>query len=741
MNFIKNQIDTLNSQLKINLNEQFQKECIQIYDDILNSISYNSERENFIYFYKNFGSRSVKSSNYVAASLIFFNLARLGNRVNKTSLANILNLNLSSLNRVCNYMLQYLRRLTNYDFVLELINPNKLSRKEYYKLIFKYINDYIFFLKYGKDVSKQIYLIFLEIIHSINGDDNFKIFYSNLKRKHPRILAAVLCFIFLKYEKDLKLKKKDFLDLLLENKEINIPRTNFTEVLHQIISEFYAIDKNKYWMKVEDYFIQYLYKFISYLIKKSKIDNDCDYLRSLIKNMLSKAITISNQAFEQGFKIIEFNLNNEVDYYFPQDFAFSLLYYTFKTTNGLEDMVSPSKFEECFKTEFKFRHVNDKTSNRLYPFIANVVERYKRQVYIKETFIEMMQRSLNEFYHFETDFLLRLFKIVNMDPVEFGNKLYIHNTPGTSGILRVIRKRISFTEPQTFSNLRRFIKENLDEINQNIFLKWINNIQKSKRRDFIHQSVTYPFRWNEDRLKNINNDFIARLLYIYLFNVWQENFPREIFMSSENPRASMLKFFGTREEPILVRELKSFFINSLKKYNSNFFLCQHVQYIFDIYKNFKMGRNPDHNSVLNNIFINCNEAIGVEIPVWKPINNSNLCYIGHIDLLLYYEDRLIIADYKLNEEGIFRALPQLTAYAKMIKDRLERLGDTHLNNNFICIGFSKDLAYAFNPDTLFPKILQFVKLMDSQRKNILLSRKVPKKSGRTRLFNDLLKLN
>ncbi|GAJ06109.1 unnamed protein product, partial [marine sediment metagenome] len=259
-----------------------------------------------------------------------------------------------------------------------------------------------------------------------------------------------------------------------------------------------------------------------------------------------------------------------------------------------------------------------------------------------ETFIKMMRKSLKEFYHLETDFLLRLFQTVDISPVEFGNELNLHNTPGTSGILRVIKKKTSFTEPQTFLNFRSFITKNLLGINQKRALNWISNIQKLRRRDFYHQSITYPFKWNENNLKNIDDDKLRGSLYGYLYNIWKDNFPRDIFMSSENPRASMLKFFGTSKEPLKINEIMNFFKNELQFYDSRFFLCQFVQNIYNDFKKIKIGKIPGHNPILNNILMNCQSAIGIEIPVWKPIKNSHLYYIGHIDLLLHQGEKLIV---------------------------------------------------------------------------------------------------
>ena len=731
-------VSYLNLQLKRNLGNMFREDCIQLYDSILNSIPYDSEDVKCSLFYKSFGARNVRNTRYVAASLIFFNFHRFGERIKQKFLAQILNLNLSSFNRVCSTISSHLRRIPEYAFVLELINADRLTEDEYIALTTKYINKYINYLNnrnlneinFSKGDFKKISDLIWKIIESIEGDDKFQIFFTNLKKKKPKILAAVMCFIFLKYEKDLKLSKSDFLDLVLENENFKMPRTNFTEVLHQIMLEYFVLEQDTYQQKVKRYLIQYINKFKSFLSPKLKI-NICDSIRT--------AKAIFDYAIENDFPILVINKNNELDYYFPQNFAFSLLYFTFKTTSGLEDIATPVKLKQCFGSEFSFRHVNDQNSNRLYDYIADYIGRYKGQVYSRETFIKMMRKSIKEFYHLETDFLLRLYQTVEMSPVEFGNELNIHNTPGTSGILRVIKKKTSFTEPQTFLNFKIFITNNLSGNNRKKAIKWINNIQKLRGRDFYHQSVTYPFRWNEHNLKEIDNEELRESLSKYLYDIWKDNFPRDIFMSNENPRASMLKFFGTSKEPLKFNEIQNFFKSDLQYYNSEFFLCQFVQNIYKNYKKMKMGKIPDHNPILNSILMNCQSAIGIEIPVWKPIENSHLHYIGHIDLLLHQGDKLIIADYKQNEGEIYRSLPQLVAYGILLNNRLEDYG-VHIYNNLLCIAFSKDMAYSFNPEELYPKLLKFVKNTNSNRNSYLLSRKIPKNLKRTDLYNDLQRL-
>ena len=84
-------------------------------------------------------------------------------------------------------------------------------------------------------------------------------------------------------------------------------------------------------------------------------------------------------------------------------------------------------------------------------------------------------------------------------------------------------------------------------------------------------------------------------------------------------------------------------------------------------------------------------------------------------------------------------MPQLTIYGLLLKYKLEDYG-VKINNNIICLGFSKDLAYAFNPEDSYPKLLEFVKSMNSQRNSPILSRRIPKTSIQFDIYNTLIRL-
>lgn len=86
-------------------------------------------------------------------------------------------------------------------------------------------------------------------------------------------------------------------------------------------------------------------------------------------------------------------------------------------------------------------------------------------------------------------------------------------------------------------------------------------------------------------------------------------------------------------------------------------------------------------------------------------------WIGYLlDFLVGIDDYLIIADLKPHgKPEIMKSIPQLLAYAFMLKERLRELnGDKNLSFTILCLGFSKDEAWVFNPDDVKKEILYFM---------------------------------
>lgn len=742
-------IKILNKNLELSLSEDFREESIRMYDDILNSIECKENEDRFKIFRESFKKRKVKGPQFVAAAILYNCLTRNNRKINQRILAENFNLSKEGISTTTSTISMYFKKIPKIDFIYDIIPANSLTKNDFENSVQKYID--IFLDSLSKDDlidpalsdidKKNIMGMYHKIINSMEGQEKFNVFYKKLVKKKPKIIAAALNFLYIKYEKDVDLYKKDFLKILDRQGRIHIPSTNFTEITHQFITKFFEINSELYQKKVEGFLKEHIKKIKKSILNSSRDKSQVNILiKKLNQELEKKALSIFDVAINNKFQIVQLDQKNEVDYYTPQKMSFSLIFFTLKTIQGLEDLATPNKLEQYFGNIYNFKHINDISSNRLYAFIKDFIGRYKGQEYSRESFIEMMRHSLKEFYHIETDFLLNLYEMLHLTPVEFGNKLAIHETLGTSGVLRVIRNKTSFTEPQTFTNLRKFIKGSLSGKNQDIALSWINDIQNLKRKDYIDQSVTYPFRWNEERLEKIEDKQLKSSISEFLDKIWKADFPREVFMSETNPRASMLKFLGTPSEPLNFNKIKDFFKDKLTRYDSSYELCRNVREVFDNYRDLKIGKIPDHPLVLNYILKSNKNAIAIESPIWKKIKKSKNTYIGHIDIILHQEGSLILGDYKQNEIKIFKGLPQIMAYGLMLKERLLEEFGVNLKNKILCVGFSRDVAYSFDPEVLYSVILNFIEAINHKRGIPLLSRKIPKMAKRTDLYKDILKL-
>lgn len=161
--------------------------------------------------------------------------------------------------------------------------------------------------------------------------------------------------------------------------------------------------------------------------------------------------------------------------------------------------------------------------------------------------------------------------------------------------------------------------------------------------------------------------------------------------------------------------------NKILKYEvNNYRLCKEVQDVLNYYNKNKLGK-PIHEPILSNILLNNPNTIAIEITVWFHVRNSLNHFIGHIDLILFQNDTLIIADYKQDENEIFRSIPQICAYGIIIREMLKEYGDIS-NVKICCVGFSNKVAWVFNPDILKKEILIFIQNVNSKRNIPLLTK-------------------
>jgi hypothetical protein len=117
-----------------------------------------------------------------------------------------------------------------------------------------------------------------------------------------------------------------------------------------------------------------------------------------------------------------------------------------------------------------------------------------------------------------------------------------------------------------------------------------------------------------------------------------------------------------------------------------------------------------HKTVLNEILLNFKKAIAIEIPIWKFHIDYKDYLLGHIDLLYVRGKYLYICDFKRTKEEIFRSLPQIAAYGKMILDKLK-------DKNLIikCISFNHQIAVQFDPVVMGNEVMKFVENINNLR--------------------------
>ena len=345
----------------------------------------------------------------------------------------------------------------------------------------------------------------------------------------------------------------------------------------------------------------------------------------------------------------------------------------------------------------------------------------------RNSFISKLKDSLKNYYHIDTELLLMIYNSSdpNLEPTEFARRLDIYSGDISTLIHDVVERHSDFTIPDTFIKIENFILNPLNKISkedQSEILSRLHRIQAIRRKDFKHRGVIYSFHWIRDRLENIKNLSLKQVLTQYLSEIEVGNFPQDLFRDPNNPRASDLKFVGTMDFPVKTELIEKFFknklvINATNKYN----LSKFTGDIFKTYGIQKIGIVPDHPPILSGVLLNNNNVIAIEIPVWKKIKNEYRFFVGHIDLLLFIDDTIVIADYKPDEVEIFKSLPQIAAYGIMLAKRLGELGYRN-EMNVKCVGFNKDVAWEFDPDIIkseIPKFIEYEKKISKRKEPLM----------------------
>ncbi len=340
-----------------------------------------------------------------------------------------------------------------------------------------------------------------------------------------------------------------------------------------------------------------------------------------------------------------------------------------------------------------------------------ILELQSLRTYNRESFIEKLRSSIQDFYSIDTEFLLLLYEATDykLEPSDFARQLDIYGGDLYNLIHGIIENKRKFTEPETFRKIQTFIVNNISPNNQNKLLTELRKIQVLRREDFVHRGVQYNFHWIKSHLSQVKDIVLRDNLIEYLSNIENQKFPIDIFDDPKNPRSSDLQFVGDRELVVQTEVIEKFFKGQyLKDITDIFGICNNVKSVVEKYRIEKIGKYPDHPPILGYILMHNDNAFAIEIPVWRPIKNTKNFYIGHIDLLLTNGTDIIIADYKPSQSEVFKAIPQVTSYALMLRDRLCSLG-FEKDFNIRCVIFTKNIALEFNPEEITNVILEFIK--------------------------------
>ncbi|TFF87155.1 MAG: hypothetical protein EU550_03825 [Promethearchaeota archaeon] len=220
-----------------------------------------------------------------------------------------------------------------------------------------------------------------------------------------------------------------------------------------------------------------------------------------------------------------------------------------------------------------------------------------------------------------------------------------------------------------------------------------------RKRDFYHQRIKYSFHYHANRIDKLsaqNHDL--KYMAQYFKRVYNGKIPNQLFNSHEIQRISRFKIKG----------IKRAFLNSFSKklirsekiltLDPHSDLPAYAKKVYESYKKNSIPSKPGHDPVLKNILIKNENAVAIEVPIWKKKNNNFLT--GHIDLIQIENNLIKIIDYK-PEGNFLYSLPQVATYGLISK---EILGLDAIK----CISFNKNEAWQYDPLILLTDIKKYL---------------------------------
>ena len=278
----------------------------------------------------------------------------------------------------------------------------------------------------------------------------------------------------------------------------------------------------------------------------------------------------------------------------------------------------------------------------------------------------------------------------------------------------------SLIHPKVFGKISTYIDTYLSRGEKDSATKMFSTFITKRQKEWNIYYKKYQFQWNKPNTYQIFNNDLSKLLENYLTSISLGQFPLDLFLDETTDRASNLKLIAKKPDQIKTQDILDFFNrakNMIYKFPNEMGAANLIELVEKVYNHSDFLTTKAHQLIQNHtinldkIKIGGLNPIATEIPVWKKYFKTNEYITGHIDFLFALDNYLIIADLKpQGRQEILKAIPQLLAYAMMLKERLKSLNDDRLLSfKFLCLGFSKDEAWVFDPDDVKKEILYFMK--------------------------------
>ncbi|MHA2008709.1 MAG: hypothetical protein ACXABO_11260 [Promethearchaeota archaeon] len=626
------------------------------------------------------------------------------------------------------------------------------TNEDFKEYVFRFLDSYLVKLRTAPKLGKlrisltnkfidEFTVVFNQIIlhfHSKNIFDNLP-----TGKKTPHLICASIIYMILQvyYDvEDTKLGKKEYSEIL------SINYSKFVNCLKHCTLNYFVIDEAKYFQKVLQFYHKYLEKIDKeYNLKLPKNIKTISLKTSIIKyynDLRTNTFLIPKdivQKFDQTdeklykllrehrFDILKLYKSNHYHYFFPQYLALILLHFC------KEEKAIKNKKNFNFVKLSKLLNLSDHRIQRLLVLFRFALKSNKDDLlfhtkyYSKERFEGDLKKIYAETQRSDFFLLLRLYKLLKLTPEVFAKEIVCYKSRRNEYyspyyLIKLIKNEIysigKITCEKMIKNLGIMTKEN--KISENQYKKsieLIDNYEFNESNILYHNSIKYGFQFKRN-LNFIKDQSIRIKLLNYFYDIIEGNYPEAVFNDKQVSRCSSLCLKGTNNERLLISKIKGV----IKHLNNEGLIGRQTtgflyrfqteaQITHENYK--KLGRIPNHPPILTNLFFKEN-IIGIEIPVWKEGQDGE--YItGHIDVLGFYKNTLVIADYKSNETDIFRYLAQICAYAYLLKQRLNLEGFQHI----LCIAYSKDVVWAFKPQIL-EDILDFVRKENMKRSEQLM---------------------